>query len=162
MAVPLPEDASKSSSPNTRSPHSAEEARQSGYVGPLAGKTVVIVEDEGVTLLQLRRTLTHAGLKVVGMAGNGLEAVEMVLRERPDLVLMDVQMPVMNGMEAARRIREAYAVCIVMLTAFSTEEYQQQAREAGACGYVLKPITGAMLLPQLETACRQFALSNSA
>lgn len=117
---------------------------------------MVIVEDEGITIMQLRRALTQEGLKVVGIAGNGQEGVEVVLRERPDLVIMDIKMPVMNGIEAARRILESYRTCIVMLTAFSTDEYQQQAREIGAGGYILKPITGATLLPQIEAAYRNF------
>jgi response regulator NasT len=116
----------------------------------------VIVEDEGITLLQLRRTLTRAGLKVVGTAGNGQEAVTVVLRELPDLVVMDIKMPVMNGIDAARRILETYRVCIVMLTAFSTEDYQQQAQDAGTCGYILKPITSSTLVPQLEAAYQKF------
>lgn len=120
---------------------------------------MVIVEDEGITMMQLRRTLTQIGLKVVGAAGNGQEGVEIVLREHPDLVVMDIKMPVMNGIEAARRILETYPVCIVMLTAFSTEEFQQQAREMGACGYVLKPITSDTLIPQLETAYRKYVQS---
>ncbi len=117
---------------------------------------MVIVEDEAITLLQLRRALTQAGLKVVGVAGNGQEGVAAVLRERPDLVVMDIKMPVMDGIEAARRILETYRVCIVMLTAFSTAEYQEQAREVGSSGYILKPITSATLLPQLEAAYQKF------
>ncbi|HLK59247.1 MAG TPA: response regulator [Chthonomonadaceae bacterium] len=151
-------DASKSPSPSSPFSDSPQEEKREADT-PLAGKSVVIVEDEGVTVIQLRRTLVQAGLKVAGMASNGQEGAEMVLRERPDLVLMDIQMPVMNGLEATRRILETYPVCIVILTAFSTEEYQQQAHEVGASGYILKPITGALLLPQLETAYQQFQAS---
>lgn len=116
----------------------------------------MVVEDEGITMMQLRRTLTQAGLKVVGVAGNGEEGVSLVLRERPDVVVMDIKMPVMNGIDAARRILETYPVCIVMLTAFSTEEFQEQAREIGACGYVFKPITAETLIPELEAAYQKF------
>lgn len=123
---------------------------------------MVVVEDEGITLLQLRRMLAQAGMQVVGAAGNGQEAVEVALRERPDLVVMDIKMPVMDGLEAARRILETYSVCIVMLTAFSTEEYQQQARDIGTYGYVLKPITSTTLLPQLDAALQKFQEANSA
>ena len=109
-----------------------------------------------MTMMQLRRTLSQAGLKVIGAAGNGQEGVEIVLRVRPDLVVMDIKMPVMNGIEAARHILESDPICIVMLTAFSTEEFQQQAREMGVCGYILKPITRDTLIPQLEAAYRNF------
>lgn len=110
-------------------------------------------------MMQLRRTLTQAGLKVLGVAGNGEAGVAAVLRERPDVVIMDIKMPVMNGIEAARRIMESYNVCIVILTAFSTEEYQEQARKIGVCGYVFKPISADTLLPQLEAAYQKFVQS---
>ena len=83
--------------------------------------------------------------------------MEAVLRERPDLMLMDVQMPgPIDGLEAARRILAEYRVCIVMLTAFSQEEFRKRAAEINVCGYVLKPITTDTLLPQLEAALRGF------
>src|SRR5689334_9601672 len=70
----------------------------------LMGKRAVIVEDEGVTQLQLRRILRSEGMEVVGLAANGLEAIEVVLEKRPDVVLMDIRMPIMDGLEAARII----------------------------------------------------------
>lgn len=82
---------------------------------PLAGKRVVIVEDEGITQMLLRRMLKEAGLTVLTSAVNGEEGVRTVLRERPDLVLMDIRMPgSFDGLEAARRILAEYRVCIVM------------------------------------------------
>lgn len=106
--------------------------------------------------MQLRRILTHAGLKVVGVAGDGQAGVEAVVREQPDLVLMDIKMPVMDGLEATRQILAAYRVCIVMLTAYATEEYQRQAAEFGSCGYIVKPVTAQTLLPQLLEAYTRF------
>ena len=117
---------------------------------------MVICEDEGITVMQLRRALTHAGLTVVGAAPNGVMAVDMVLREHPDIVLMDIRMPLMDGIEAARRIMESHPVCIVMLTAFSTDDYRTKASEIGACGYVLKPVSTVTLLPHLEAAFEKF------
>jgi response regulator NasT len=123
----------------------------SGPSETLAGKRVVIVEDEGIAQMQLRHILSHAGLTVVGSAGNGQQGVEVVLRERPDLVLMDIRMPVMDGLEATRRILDVYRVCIVILTAFSDEEYWDAATGMGVCGYILKPIHAEVLLPKLAS-----------
>jgi response regulator NasT len=123
----------------------------------LEGKRVVVVEDEGVTQMQLRRLLKHAGLNVVASAASGEEGVAAVLNARPDLVMMDICMPgAFDGLEAARRILAEYNVCIVMLTAFSEDEFRKRAAELNVCGYVLKPITTESLLPQIETALRNF------
>ncbi len=117
----------------------------------------MIVEDEGVTQLYLRRALTRAGMFVVGVANNGMRGIEVVLRERPDLVLMDIRMPgEIDGLEAARRILAEYRVCMVMLTAYAIEEYQAQAREIGTCGYLLKPISIELLVSVLEQAYTKF------
>jgi two-component system, response regulator PdtaR len=117
---------------------------------------VVICEDEGITQMQLQRILTQAGLIIIATAGDGQAGVEAVLREQPDLVLMDIKMPVMDGLEAAEQILAVYRVCIVMLTAYAIQEYQQQAAEIGSSGYVVKPITAQTLLPQLRQAYAQF------
>jgi YesN/AraC family two-component response regulator len=122
----------------------------------LVGKRIVICEDEGITQMQLRRTLTRAGLIVVGTAINGRDGVEVTLREHPDIVLMDIRMPVMDGLEATRRILETASYCIVLLTAYSDAEYQQQAASYGVSGYVVKPITSDLLLPMLQDAYRAF------
>ncbi len=124
----------------------------------LSGKRIVIVEDEGITQLQLSRVLRFEGLEVVGIASDGQEAIELVLATRPDLVLMDIQMPVMDGLEASERILAQYRVCIVMLTAFSDEEFVERAKGIGTSGYVLKPITAETLLPQLQAAFQKFHL----
>ncbi len=121
----------------------------------LAGKRVVVVEDEGITQLQIRKILRSKGLEVVGDAANGKEAVEVVLETRPDLVLMDIRMPIMDGLEASRRILAEYKVCIVMLTAFSEDDYQKAAADLGVCGYVIKPMTSESLMPQIQSAFRK-------
>jgi YesN/AraC family two-component response regulator len=115
----------------------------------LEGKRVVIVEDEGITQMQLRHILSNAGLVVAGVAGNGKLGAEVVLRERPDLVLMDIRMPIMDGLEATRHILDVYPVCVVILTAFSDEEYWEEATGMGVCGYLLKPVRADTLLPKL-------------
>ena len=117
----------------------------------LTGKRIIIVEDEGITQMQLRRLLTMAGLKVVGFALTGEEGVTVALQERPDIVLMDITMPgKINGIEALRRIRAEFSVCVVMLTAYT--EYEEEAQAAGCCGYIIKPIDSTTLLPQLAQA----------
>ena len=122
----------------------------------LTGKRVIVCEDEGIMLMQLKRILTQAGLLVVGVADNGETAIDVVRCERPDLVLMDIRMPKMDGLTAAEHILGSQSVCIVMLTAFSEESYRQQAREIGACGYIVKPVVRDNLLPQLMAAYELF------
>jgi YesN/AraC family two-component response regulator len=128
---------------------------ESGF--SLLGKRAVIVEDEGMTQLQLRRILRSEGMEVVGLAANGREALEIVLKKKPDVVLMDIRMPVMDGPEASRPILEQYRVCIVMLTALPEEEYQHEAQEIGVSAYVLKPVTAEILLTQLAAALQKFS-----
>ena len=123
----------------------------------LSGKRVVIVEDEGMLQLQLRMMLRSEGMDVVGTAADGETAIKVVLATRPDVVLMDINMPVMNGLEASERILAEFPVCIVMLTAFSEEEYQRKAKKIGTCGYVIKPVTSDTLIPQLLTAVQGFS-----
>ena len=147
---------SQTTSPPTTRFHGDEE----GDPALLMGKRVVIVEDEGVTQMQLRRALTRAGVVVVGSAANGAEGVAMVLAERPDIVLMDIRMPVMDGIQALTAIRAEMSVCVVMLTAFADESSRQIAAQQGACGYIVKPVTGEMLLPRLAHAYNQFSDSD--
>jgi response regulator NasT len=118
---------------------------------PLAGKRVLTVEDEGITQMQLGRILRSAGMQLVGMATSGPEGVELALQERPDVILMDINMPGdYNGLEAARRILEEYRTCILMLTAYT--DYAEQAKEIGAQGYVIKPIDRMTLLNHVRDA----------
>lgn len=116
----------------------------------LAGKRIVTVEDESITQLQLRKVLTRAGLIVVGQAMNGRDGVELILREKPDLVTMDITMPIMDGLEATRQVMEKDDTCVVIVSAYTNDEYRQRAEAVGASGYVVKPIAAASLLPALE------------
>ncbi len=123
----------------------------------LAEKSVIIVEDEGMTQIQLRKILTREGLTVLGFATSGPEGVEIARQTKPDLVLMDIRMPgEYDGLEAARRILAERSVCVVMLTAFNDEGYQEKAWQIGACGYVVKPIDRDTLLPQIEVAFKRW------
>ena len=121
-------------------------------ISPLAGKRIVTVEDESITQIQLRRALTLAGLIVVGQAKNGEEGVELILREKPDLATMDINMPIMDGLEATRQITQQNETCVVILTSYNDAEHRHLAKEAHACGYALKPFTAQALLATLESS----------
>lgn len=122
----------------------------------LKGKRVMIIEDEGLTLMHLRKICALAGMQVVGMAGDGEQGVQKALEAQPDIVLMDINMPLLDGFGATERILKERSVCVVMLTAYDMEDYQERARTLGVSGYILKPITALTLIPQLEAAYQQF------
>jgi CheY-like chemotaxis protein len=120
-----------------------------------AGMRALTVEDEGITQMQLAKILKGAGIEQVGLATNGPQGVAIALKERPSIILMDINMPgEYNGLEAARRILAEYRPCIVMLTAYA--DYGDQAREIGACGYIIKPLDRATLLHRLREALADF------
>lgn len=122
----------------------------------LRDRRVVIVEDEGFTLIHLRKICGLVGMQVVATGLNGEQGVQRVLETHPDIVLMDIKMPVLDGLSAAERILKELSVCVVMLSAYDLEDFQGRAREIGACGYVLKPVSASTLIPQLEAAYVQF------
>jgi response regulator NasT len=111
-----------------------------------------IVEDEPMTALLLRRSLEAAGHMVVGEAIDGVSGIQMVRDTQPDLVLMDSEMPGMDGIEATQRITAEYSIPIIMLTGYNEEEHINQALEAGACSYLVKPVNSARLLSAVRTA----------
>ena len=113
---------------------------------------VLIAEDETIIRLDLRDLLERAGFVVVAEAHDGLEAVELARAERPDVAIMDVKMPRLDGIEAARRILDERPIPIVMLTAYGQEELVSRAVEAGVFGYLVKPFREADLLPAIRTA----------
>src|SRR6187401_3839168 len=113
---------------------------------------ILIAEDETIIRLDLRGLLERAGFEVCAEAKDGLEAVELARREQPDLAVLDVKMPRLDGIEAARRILEERAIPIVMVTAYGEEELVARAVEAGVFGYLVKPFRESDLLPAIATA----------
>jgi response regulator NasT len=116
------------------------------------GKRVLIAEDETIIRLDLRGTLEASGYEVCGEARDGVEAVELAESLTPDVIVMDVKMPRLDGIEAARRILERQAVPIVMLTAFGHEELVERAVDAGVFGYLAKPFREQDVIPALAAA----------
>lgn len=113
---------------------------------------VVVAEDEAIIRLDLVETLQELGYDVVGAVGDGQAAVELAERLRPDLVILDVAMPGLDGLSAAERIVSARVAPVLMLTAFSQRELVQRAAAAGAMGYLVKPYSAQDLLPAIEVA----------
>ena len=112
----------------------------------------MIAEDETIIRLDVRGMLERAGFVVVAEARGGSEAVELAATHDPDLAVMDVKMPVLDGIEAARQILERRSIPIVMLTAFSESALVRRAIDAGVFGYLVKPFRESDLLPAIETA----------
>jgi AmiR/NasT family two-component response regulator len=121
-----------------------------------APRRVVVAEDESLIRLDIVETLRDNGFEVVGEAGDGETAVKLVEELRPDLVVMDVKMPQLDGISAAERINKQNIAPVVLLTAFSQSELVQRASEAGALAYVVKPFTPADLIPAIEIALSRF------
>jgi response regulator NasT len=119
--------------------------------------TVVIAEDEAIIRLDLRETLIDEGYDVIGETARGDEAVELVRERRPDLVILDIKMPGMGGLEAARMITEERLAAVLILTAFSQRDLIVQARDAGALAYLVKPFQRSDLVPAIEVALGRFA-----
>jgi AmiR/NasT family two-component response regulator len=113
---------------------------------------ILIAEDETIFRLDLRDLLERAGHEVAGEARDGEEAVELARSEQPDLAVLDVKMPRLDGIEAARRILDERPIPIVMLTAYGQEELVSRAIEAGVFGYLVKPFRESDLLPAIHTA----------
>jgi two-component system, response regulator PdtaR len=113
---------------------------------------ILIAEDETIIRLDLRSLLEDSGHEVCAEARDGVEAVELAQRYRPDLAVLDVKMPRLDGIEAARRILEERPIPIVMLTAYGQQELVARAVEAGVFGYLVKPFREADLVPAIATA----------
>jgi AmiR/NasT family two-component response regulator len=117
---------------------------------------VVIAEDEAIIRLDLRETLEEEGYDVVGETGRGDDAVTLVRDLRPDLAILDIKMPGIDGLEAARIITTERICGVLMLTAFSQREVIEEARDAGALAYLVKPYQKSDLIPAIEVAIGRF------
>jgi AmiR/NasT family two-component response regulator len=122
-----------------------------------SGPRVVLAEDEALIRLDLAEMLAEEGYDVVGEAGDGERAVALAEELRPDLVVMDVKMPKLDGISAASRIAEQRIAPVVILTAFSQRDLVERARDAGAMAYLVKPFDKSDLVPAIEMARSRFA-----
>ncbi|KOU08908.1 transcriptional regulator [Streptomyces sp. NRRL F-5755] len=147
--------------PGTRRPVSAAEPEQpvadddQSHVPPQTTR-VVIAEDEALIRLDLKEMLEEEGYTVVGEAGDGEKAVELAREHRPDLVILDVKMPILDGISAAERIAGESIAPVLMLTAFSQRELVERARDAGAMAYLVKPFSKSDVVPAIEMAVSRF------
>jgi len=120
-------------------------------------RRVVVAEDEALIRMDIVETLRDNGFDVVGEAGDGERAVELATELRPDIVVMDVKMPKLDGISAAERLSRDNIAPVVLLTAFSQKELVEQAAKAGALAYVVKPFTPSDLLPAIEIALSRYS-----
>jgi two-component system, response regulator PdtaR len=122
---------------------------------------VVIAEDEAIIRLDLKELLEEEGYEVVGETGRGDEAVELVRNLSPDLAILDIKMPGMDGLSAARHIAGERLAAVLILTAFSQRDLVEQARDAGAMSYIVKPFQKSDLIPAIEVALGRHAEQSS-
>lgn len=118
---------------------------------------VIIADDESLIRMDLREMLTNLGYLVVGEAGDGRSAVNLARELRPDIVIMDVKMPDMDGIEAARILTEERIAPVLLLSAYSQQELVQRARQAGVAGYLVKPFRESDLTPSIEVVLARFS-----
>lgn len=117
---------------------------------------VIIADDESIVRMDLREMLGNLGYLVVGDVGDGQSAVNLARELKPDVVLMDIKMPNMDGIEAAKILTEEQIAPVVLLTAYGQKELVDRAKEAGVVGYLVKPFREADLLPAIEVALTRF------
>lgn len=123
---------------------------------PTNKRRVVVAEDESLIRMDIVETLRDHDFEVVGEAGDGERAIELVRELEPDLVVMDIKMPKLDGISAAEEINKEHLAPVVLLTAFSQKELVERATDAGALAYVVKPFTPADLIPAIEIAISRF------
>ncbi|MGA9224728.1 MAG: response regulator [Mesobacillus sp.] len=123
-------------------------------------KRIMVVEDESIVRLDVSLMLEDAGYSVVAQAGDGESAVEQAFAHKPDLIIMDIKMPKLNGLKASQIISNKMNTPILLLTAYSQQEFINKAKESNIYGYLVKPITEASLIPAVEIALKQAERSN--
>ena len=122
----------------------------------MSGTRIVIAEDEAISRMDLCEMLQNLGYTVVGQAGDGVAAVNLARTLKPDLVLMDIKMPELDGISAAETLSDERAVPVLLLTAYSDREFVDRAVDAGVMGYLVKPFAEAQLKPAIEVALERW------
>ncbi len=117
---------------------------------------VILVDDESLIRMDMRSLLEAAGHEVVGEGTNGVEAIALANKQAADVLLMDVKMPKLDGIEAARQIRRLQKLPVVLLTAYSQEDLIEKAQESGVYGYLIKPVRENQVIPTLQMAIGRF------
>jgi len=125
-------------------------------VGKLSQARVVIADDESIIRMDLKEMLSGLGYQIVGEASDGKQAINLARELKPDLVIMDIKMPEMDGITAAKILTEERIAPVLLLTAYSQVELVQGAKEAGVVGYIVKPFRQDELLPAIEVALNRF------
>ncbi|MHB0927613.1 MAG: ANTAR domain-containing response regulator [Candidatus Nanopelagicales bacterium] len=125
------------------------------------GLRIVVAEDESIIRMDLVEMLRESGATVVGEAGDGETALALIRGLLPDVALLDIQMPVVDGLEVARQVREEALCAVVMVTAFSQQSLVQRAANAGAMGYLVKPLDPVALMPAIAVARAGFERTQS-
>ena len=118
---------------------------------------VVLVDDESLIRMDLRDILESGGCEIIGEGANGVEAIRLAKQLQPDVILMDVKMPKMDGITAARLINDKHIAPVLLLTAYSQTDLIEKAKEAGVLAYLVKPIREEQLFPAIEIARSRFA-----
>jgi AmiR/NasT family two-component response regulator len=120
-------------------------------------RRVIIADDEAIIRMDLREMLTNLGYLVVGEVADGTSAVNLARELRPDIVIMDIKMPDMDGIDAARVLTQERIAPVLLLTAYSQSELIERAKEAGVVGYIVKPVRESDLSPAIEVSLARFA-----
>lgn len=121
---------------------------------------IVIADDEMIICMDLKEILEEAGHEVIGMAADGAEALKLVKEKKPDVAILDIQMPEIDGLQVAKLIAHDHIASVVLLTAFGEEETIEKAKKSDVFGYVVKPAEERTLLPAIEIAVSQFQTKN--
>ncbi|ARI76309.1 ANTAR domain-containing response regulator [Halobacillus mangrovi] len=122
-------------------------------------KRILLVEDESIVRMDIALLLQDAGFNIAGEAGDGEKAIELAHELEPDLIIMDIKMPKLDGLKASKIISQKYNIPILLLTAYSQQEFIEKAKEANIVGYIVKPISEDRLIPAVEIALHQGMVS---